>query len=80
MGRHALSAYIAISGWTGGHDYVTANANGITEHVHVIADTGHFPSPTRAVGVFRLSVVLDENGREIDTCKTGTIDWAARAS
>ncbi len=77
---HALSAYVPISGWTGAQDYVTANASGITEHVHAIADTGHFTSPTRAAGVFSLSVVLDENGREIDTCKTGTIDWTARAS
>jgi hypothetical protein len=78
---HALSAYAPLSSWTfDGQDYVTANANGITEHVHVIADNGHFTTPTRAAGVFSLSVVLDENGREIDTCKTGTIHWVARAS
>lgn len=59
-------------------DYVTANLNGITEHVHAIEATGHFTSPTRAAGVFSLSVVLDENGRQIDTCKTGTIHWTAR--
>ena len=47
---------------------------------HVIADTGHFTSPTRAAGVFSLSVVLDENGRKIDTSKAGTIHWIARAS
>ncbi len=77
---HALSAYIPVSGWTGGQDYVTTNVSGITEHVHVIADTGHFTSPARAAGVFSLSVVLDENGQEIDTCNTGTIHWTARAS
>jgi hypothetical protein len=77
---HALSAYIPISGWTGAHDYVITNSNGITEHVHVIADTGHFITPTRAAGIFSLSLVLNENGREIDTCKTGTIHWVARAS
>lgn len=78
---HALSPYAPLSGWTGdGRDYVTANANGITEHVHVIEDTGHFTTPTRATGVFSLSVVLDENGRQIDTCETGTIHWTARAS
>lgn len=77
---NALSAYIPVSGWTGADDYVTANANGITEHVHVIADTGHFTSSTRAAGVFSLSVVLDENGRQIDTCETGTIHWTAWAS
>jgi len=77
---HALSGYAPLSGWTGAQDYVTANVNGISEHVHVIADTGHFTTPTRAAGVFSLSVVLDENNRPIDTCKTGTIHWTARAS
>lgn len=78
---HALSPYAPLSGWTGDRqNYATANVNGITEHVHVIEDTGHFTSPTRAAGVFSLSVVLDENGREIDSCKTGTIHWTARAS
>jgi hypothetical protein len=75
---HALSAYSPVSGWTGAQDYVTANLKGITEHVHVIADSGHFTSPTQAAGVFSLSVVLDEIGRQIDTCKTGTIHWTAR--
>lgn len=70
-----------FSGWTAdGPDYVTANSNGITEHVHVIEDTGHFTTPTRAAVVFSLSVVLDQNGRQIDTCDTGTIHWTARAS
>jgi hypothetical protein len=77
---HALSPYAPLTGWTGANDYVTANVNGITEHVHVIADTGHFTAPTRATGVFSLSVVLDEHGRQIDTCKTGMIHWVARAS
>jgi hypothetical protein len=78
---HALSPYAPLSGWTGnGQDYVTANVNGFTEHVHVIEDTGYFTSPARAAGVFSLSVVLDEDGRRIDTCKTGTIHWTARAS
>jgi hypothetical protein len=43
---HALPAYSPISGWTGAQDYVTANLNGITKHVHVIADNGHFTTPT----------------------------------
>jgi hypothetical protein len=78
---HALSAYAPLSGWTqAAQDYATGNVNGITEHVHVIEDTGHFTSPTRAAGVLSLSVVLDENGRRIDTCKTGAIHWIARAS
>ena len=78
---HAFSPYAPLSDWTeDGQDYVTANANGITEHVHVIEDNGHFTSPTRAAGTFSLSIVLDENGRQIDTCKTGTIHWTARAS
>ena len=77
---HALSPYVPLSHWTlAGQDYVTANVNGITEHVHVIEDTGHFIRTTRAAGVFGLSVVLDENGRHIDTCETGTIRWTARA-
>jgi hypothetical protein len=33
-----------------------------------------------AAGVFSLSVVLDEDGREIDTCNTGAIHYTARAS
>jgi hypothetical protein len=45
--------------------------------VHVIEDTVRFINPTRATGVFSLSVVLDENGRQIDTCKTGIIHWTA---
>jgi hypothetical protein len=76
----ALSPYIPLSSWTlDGQDYVTANVNGITEHVHVIEDNGHFTAPTRAAGVFSLFVVLDEHGRRIDTCTTATIHWTARA-
>jgi hypothetical protein len=75
-----LSPHAPLSGWNlDGHDYVTANVNGITEHVHLIQDTGHFTTPTRAAGVFSLSVVLNENGRQIDACRTGTIHWTARA-
>ncbi len=71
------SAYSPLSGWTGASDYVTPNANGIVEHVHVVQDTGHLTSPTRASGVFNLSIALFQNGRKIDTCTTGTVRWAA---
>lgn len=74
---HAFSAYAPLSGWTGAHDYVTANVNGITDRVHIIKDTGQFTSPTRASGVFSLSMTLDLNGRQIDTCQTGTVQWTA---
>jgi hypothetical protein len=78
---HALTPYAPLSGWIAdGQDYVTANMNGITEHVHVIEDNGHFITPARAAGVINLSVVLDEGGRQIDTCETGTIHWTAWAS
>lgn len=71
------SSYAPISGWTGSEDYVTGGPNGITEHVHVIEDTGTFTRPTRAAGAFSLSLVLYQNGRKIDTCKTGTVRWSA---
>ena len=78
---HALSSYLPLNGWNlDGRDYANGNLNGITEHVHLIADAGHFTTPTRAAGVFSLSVVLVQNGRQIDTCQTGTIHWTARAS
>jgi len=81
VGRPRVVRLTPLGGWTlDGQDYVTANVNGITEHVHVIEDTRHFTTPTRAAGVFSLSVVLDDNGRQIDRCETGTIQWTAWAS
>jgi hypothetical protein len=78
---HSFSPDAPLTGCTfDGDDYVTANVHGITERVHVIEDNGHFTTPTRAAGVFSLAVVLDENGRQIDTCETGTVHCTARAS
>jgi hypothetical protein len=68
-------------------NYVTANAFGnyahgsggtvITEHIHALEDMGHFTTSTRATGLFSLLVVLYQDGRQIDVCRTGTVRWVA---
>jgi hypothetical protein len=74
----SVSNYAPVGGWTGAQDYVVRNSNGITEHVHVIGDTGQFATPTRATGVFAVAVALSQSGRKIDTCQTGIVRWTAR--
>lgn len=82
------SLWTSLSAWNErAFNYVTDNAFGkyahpsggstITEHIHVIEDMGHFTSPSHAAGLFNLSVALYQNGRQIDTCRTGIVRWLA---
>jgi hypothetical protein len=63
--------------WSGGSDYVLDTANGDTEHVHPISDTGHFADSHTADGLLSLSVTVERDGRAIDRCKTGAVRWVA---
>jgi hypothetical protein len=68
-------------------NYVTGNAYGnyadgsgatvSTEDIHIVGDMGHFITPTRAAGLFSLSLALYQDGRQIDACRTGTVRWSA---
>jgi hypothetical protein len=82
------SFWTSFSAWNEREfNYVTANAYGnyadrsdppgITEHIHVIEDMGHFTTSTRAAGLFSVSVALYQNGRQTDACHTGAVRWVA---
>ena len=82
------SFYTGFSAWNSHNiNYVTANVFGnyahrsgvpnVSEHVHVVEDMGRRITPTRAAGLFNVSVALYQGGRRIDTCRTGGLRWNA---
>ncbi len=49
----------------------------VIAHFRVLADAGRFTSPISATGVERLTATLYQSGRELDSCATGPVTWAA---
>lgn len=49
----------------------------VVGHFRVIENNGQFTTPISATGVWRLSAVLYQQGRKIDSCATGIVRWAA---
>jgi hypothetical protein len=65
------------SGWASATDYVLGARGGAIAHVHTITDTGSFRDSQTAVGALSLSVIVAQNGRTIDHCRTGVLHWIA---
>jgi hypothetical protein len=63
--------------WRSGGSYDQAVPSGITAHITVLTDEAHLTSPISAAGVWRAQAVLSQGGRQIDTCATGPVSWAA---
>jgi hypothetical protein len=76
---------IVAGGWSAsGGSYVFSpgrrnypSSGPVVGHFRVIENTGQFTSPISATGVWRLSAVIYQHGKRIDSCATGIVRWAA---
>ena len=62
---------------TGSYSATLTPGTNITGHFFILQNSGQLVNAHHARGTFRLRVVIDRAGHQIDQCNTGTIHWSA---
>jgi hypothetical protein len=65
---------------TGGYSAKLPHTAKLTGHFYVLRNTGQLTDAHHAHGTFRLRVVIDRAGHQIDHCDTGSIHWSATSA
>lgn len=73
---HVPTQRISSGRWSAQGAYDTTISNGLSARA-LLGGRGQFTSPISASGVWSVSVTVSHNGITVDSCRTGTIRWAA---
>jgi len=73
---HVATQLISNGRWSAQGAYDTTISSGVSARA-VLGGRGLLTSPISATGVWKVSVTVSHNGTKVDSCRTGTIRWAA---